>query len=244
MKYYYISLGINCVSRNSFDKFYNNKETQPYYIFDWSYILDLKDCARAINNNFKNYLDVIKIKNAEDEVDLEKLKILVGEESRSKLNKLGRNNYLFRQKIHDSHVYYPSIIEYHYDLRIKVDQDKILRRIERLEQLIKNKKPILFVRIILYPVVSKFDYFQITYTQGLKNCYEFLETLNSIENVKVLFIHYSYNPNVKKDIIKSTTSFYLDSYEIISNYNTDIWNDKKILFKFIKPILKKYDFVI
>ncbi len=37
---------------------------------------------------------------------------------------------------------------------------------------------------------------------------------------------------------------YLDTYEIISNYNTNYWNDRNIQFKFIKPILKKYDFVV
>lgn len=241
MKYYYVSLGINCFSRKSFDKFYNKEFAQPYYIFDWTYTLDVKDCARAINNNFKNYFDVVKIKDSKNEIDLEKLKILVGEESRSKLSR--ENKYLFRQNIHDSHVYYPSIIEYHYDLTIQEDKEKIIRRIGRLEDLIKNKKPILYVRIIVYPVVSKFDFFKINYVQGVKNCYEFLETLNSIENIKVLFIHYSFNPNVKKDIIKKTTSLYLDSYEIISNYFTDYWSDTHILYKFIKPILKNYDFI-
>jgi hypothetical protein len=241
MKYYYVSLGINCISRKSFDKFYNQLNAQPYYIFDWSYILDAKDCAVAINNNFKNYLDVIKIKDSKNELDLEKLKILVGEDSRSKLSR--KNNYLWRSNIYDTHVYYPSIVEYHYDLRIKEDKEKILRRIGRLEDLIKNKKPILFVRIIIYPIVTQFNFFKIDYVQGVKNCYEFIETLNSIENIKVLFIHYSFNPNVKKDIIKSTTSFYLDSYEIISNYFTDYWSDPHILYKFIKPILKNYDFI-
>ncbi len=243
MKYNYVSLGINCLPRRIFDKLYNKQNTQPYYIFDWSYTLDAKDCAIAINNNFKNYFDIIKIKDSNKELDLNKLKVLVGEESR-KINTLGRENtYVFRQSIHDSHVYYPSIIEYHYDLRIEEDKNKIIRRIGRLEDLIKNKKPILFVRIIIYPVVSKFDYFKITYVQGVKNCYEFLETLNSIENIKVLFIHYSYNHNVKKPIIKNTTSFYLDTYEIISNYYTDYWSDPFILNKFIKPILNNYDFV-
>ena len=42
--------------------------------------------------------------------------------------------------------------------------------------------------------------------------------------------------NVKNDIIKSTTSVYLDTYEIISNYNTKYWDDRHILYKFIKPI--------
>ena len=72
----------------------------------------------------------------------------------------------------------------------------------------------------------------------------FLETLNSIENIKVLFIHYFSNPKIKKDIINSTTSCYLDSYEIISNYNTKYYADKHILNKFIKPILDKYDFIV
>ena len=243
MKYHYVSLGINCFSRKSFDKFNNKLNAQPYYIFDWSYTLDTKDCAIAINNNFKNYLDVIKITDSKNELDLEKLKIIVGEESRKKNTLSRENNYLWRNNIYDSHVYYPSIIEYHYDLRIKEDKEKILRRIDRLEDLIKNKKPILFVRIIIYPIVTQFDFFKINYVQGVKNCYEFLETLNSIENIKVLFIHYSFNPNVKKDIIKSTTSVYLDTFEIISNYNTKFWNDKHILYKFIKPILNKYDFV-
>lgn len=243
MKYHYVSIGMNCISRKSFDIFYNKKYSQPYYVFDWSVAGDMKDCAKAINNNFKNYFDIIRVKNSKNEIDLEKIKILTGNNSKIKLQR--ENNYVWREQVHDSHKYYPSIIEYHYDLNIKEDKEKILRRIDRFEYLIKNKKPILFVRIIIHPYIElTYYFFKISYIDGLKNCYEFLETLNSIENIKVLFIHYFYNPKVKKDIINTTSSLYIDSYEIISNYNTKHWADRYIMFKFIKPILDKYDFII
>ena len=245
MKYHYVSIGMNCISRRSYDIFYNKNSSQPYYVFDWSYIGDIKDCAKVINNNFENYFDIIKVKNSKNKLDIEKIKILNGYGYNLKIKLNRENNNTYKQNIYDSHKYYPSIIEYHYDLNIKEDKDKILRRIDRLEYLIKNKKPILFVRIIIHPiVVSEYYFFNISYINGLKNCYEFLETLNSIENIKVLFIHYFSNPKIKKDIINSTTSCYLDSYEIISNYNTKYYADKHILNKFIKPILDKYDFIV
>ncbi len=241
MKYYYVSIGMNCVSRKSFDYFYNSE--QPYLPFDWCLTGNLKDCARAINNNFKNYLEVVSVKKSDNNLDLEKIKILVRDESRNKLQRQ-QNKNSYKQNVYQSHKYYPSIIEYHYDFNESDDKEKNLRRIERLEYLIKNKKPILFVRIIIYPIVKEYYFFNLTYIEGLKNCYEFLETLNSIENIKVLFIHYFYNPNIKKDIINNTFTYYLDSYEIISNHLPTHYSDKFILNKFFKPILQKYNFEI
>lgn len=241
MKYYYVSLGINCTSRRLFDYLYNKEYSQPFTVFDWGVSGDLKDCAHAINNNFKNYFDIISVKKSDNNLDFEKIKILIGDESRQKLQ---RQDHAYKQATYQSHKYYPSIIEFHYDMLDKIDREKMERRIERLEYLIKNKKPILFVRVIIYPYVIDYNFFNITYVQGLKNCYEFLSTLNSIENVKVLFIHYSYNPKIKKNIISSTSSYYLDSYQIISNYKPIGYSDKKLFNEFLKSILDKYEFVV
>ena len=205
----------------------------PYSVFDWCVTGNLVDCANLINNNFKDYFKIIMVKKSNGDFDLKKVKTL---------NNLHGG---YTNNVYHVHMYYPSIIELHYDLTIKDDKNKMFRRINRLMELINLKKPILFVRVVIqsykgHPGIS-LDFFNITYDNCLKNCFEFVKLIK-YDNYKILLIHYNYVKSQNKDIINKNNSKYVDSVEIISNHGPKNYSDDILINKYIKPILENYNF--
>ena len=230
-KYIPISIGFNCMTRYNIDILCNISE--KYYPFDWCVTGDVKDIFELIKNDFENYYDLIDVKKKGDlnNPDYEKIK---------KINNIISGGYT--NGVFALHKYYPSIIEYHYDLTIKEDKEKIDRRIERFKNIILDKSPILFIRIIVKKHNFDYNFFIKPFKKDVKyynECIDNVRQSKKIDNFKILYIYVKYS-KIKRKYLHINND-YLDAYKIYVPYDIRHYNDKKLQHH-IKFIFNKYKF--
>jgi hypothetical protein len=216
----------------------------PYFPFDWCITGDLIDVARAINNKFKGYLSYIYVTNSDNKINIDKIKKILLEKKYITKKEADRkfggtiNKKTSTVQVHKN---YPSIIERHYDLSSNDATAKIQNRIDRMNKVIADKKPVLFIRVIIYNTMAHVPFFKLTYDEGLQNCHEFTDTLKLVKkkDYKLLFIHVTLAKD--KDTINHKTFENIDAYEIHSTKSKEYkntWED------FIMPYIRKYKLAI
>jgi hypothetical protein len=239
-----ISIGINCTTKSNIQKVLPINNQIPYFPFDWCITGDLLDIARAINNKFKGYLSYIYVNDSNNKMDVTKIKKIILEKkyiTKKEVDRKFGGRPKWTASVKQLHKNYPSIIELHYDLASDYAINKIQNRIDRMNKVIIGKKPILFIRTLIYHQMTLIPFFKYLYNEGLQNCHEFVNTLKFDKNrdFKILYIHITLAKD--KDFVKHETFSNIDAYEIQS---TKPIKYNKVWECFIIPYIKKYKLAI